>query len=393
MYFKNYLLLLFGFIVTGCAKQYPISGKLMCTDENSKYRMYLIDPQEFDAVLSSYLGKVIDSAHVESGGRFYFNLNTLPKEDALLFVAVQPWDEKFPNKLNTDDLKEANFLPVIFNNKENIYITANADSVLHSASMKNPSAKNRAVLDFVKEYFNLLDKFDNFTSNVDEHSLIEKESNEFQLKKQIVESTLYQQDFTLTALAIRFAAPNGDYERIAEIIKNTCTTFQGNANGNPMYNQLCSKSKNLPLVPGDTFPVMQLPMLDGGEKSTSELWNNDLTLFDFWATWCAPCRKENTTTLVPLWTKENQNGFQIVGYALDSSENGWKNAIKKDGVDKWPHASHLQGDESPLFDALHIITIPSNYLVNKEGIIVAKNLHGETLRRFVTEYLNKKDKG
>lgn len=98
--------------------------------------------------------------------------------------------------------------------------------------------------------------------------------------------------------------------------------------------------------------------------------------------------KENKTTLVPLWQKYHNQGFQIVGYALDSSQKGWEKAMQSDGVDKWINASHLQGDESPVFDILHLTTIPSNYLIDSSGVIVAKNLHGEALTNFVQKYLN-----
>ncbi|MBK8347058.1 MAG: hypothetical protein IPL08_05325 [Saprospiraceae bacterium] len=79
----------------------------------------------------------------------------------------------------------------------------------------------------------------------------------------------------------------------------------------------------------------------------------------------------------------------MIGYALDSSENGWKNAIKTDGADRWQHASHLNGDDSPLFRQLKISTIPANYLIGPDGTILAKNLHGDDMYQWVKTYLKK----
>ena len=92
---------------------------------------------------------------------------------------------------------------------------------------------------------------------------------------------------------------------------------------------------------------------------------------------------------MPLWDQFHDQGFQIIGYALDSSEKGWENAITKDGADRWLHASHLQGDVSPLFEKLKMTTIPANYLVDQNGMILAKNLHGEEMTQWVADYLKK----
>src|SRR5690606_6099691 len=97
---------------------------------------------------------------------------------------------------------------------------------------------------------------------------------------------------------------------------------------------------------------------------------------------------ENKETLVPLWDTFHDKGLQIIGYALDSSHKGWENAIIKDGANRWIHASHLEGDVSPFLDKLKITTIPANYVIDKNGVILAKNLHGDELYQWVAEYLN-----
>ena len=96
---------------------------------------------------------------------------------------------------------------------------------------------------------------------------------------------------------------------------------------------------------------------------------------------------ENRKVLLPLWEKYNADGFQIIAYGLESSRKAWDNAIKKDGANLWLHASHLQGDQNPLMDALRLKTIPANFLLDPEGRVLAKNLHGEELMAFVADYM------
>ena len=95
----------------------------------------------------------------------------------------------------------------------------------------------------------------------------------------------------------------------------------------------------------------------------------------------------NREVLAPLWAQYRDSGFAIVGYALDSSPGAWKTAIQKDAA-AWPQASHLGGDTSPFLDTLHVTTIPASFLLDSDGRVVAKNLHGDALRAFVDQFLN-----
>ncbi len=108
---------------------------------------------------------------------------------------------------------------------------------------------------------------------------------------------------------------------------------------------------------------------------------------DIWASWCAPCRKESREVLTPLWHDFQDKGLQIIGYSIDANENAWKSAILKDGAN-WKQASHLTGDSTPFMETLRITTIPANYLLDGDGKILAKNLHGDDLGDFVKRYFN-----
>ena len=111
-----------------------------------------------------------------------------------------------------------------------------------------------------------------------------------------------------------------------------------------------------------------------------------IVLIDFWASWCAPCRKENPT-LVKLYSKYQKKGFTILSVSLDEDLNEWKNAILTDGL-VWPnHVSDLLGWESSMINLYSIEAIPHTILVNKEGKIIGKDLRGPALEQKIAEII------
>ncbi len=152
---------------------------------------------------------------------------------------------------------------------------------------------------------------------------------------------------------------------------------------------LLSQYEN-PIEVGETAPDFTAPSINGSDVTLSEeVSKNNVTLLDFWAAWCRPCRVENPN-LVRLYKSYNKDGFDIIGVSLDRTKEQWEQAVEDDNL-LWTQVSNLNFWNDPIARRYSIRAIPQSFLINKEGVVIGKNLRGNDLEESIKFALSLND--
>lgn len=211
----------------------------------------------------------------------------------------------------------------------------------------------------------------------------ERAEQDMQRKKEMVEehpnsivSVLILQDMVNSGMTTSKEAKEY-YNNLSSDVQNTQL--------GQMLNETISRMSQVEI--GSKAPEFTAPTPDGGELALNDVLGK-VTLVDFWASWCKPCRDENPN-IARVYRKYHDQGLNILGVSLDrpGQKERWVQAIAEDSL-AWNHVSHLMYWDDPVARKYGIRGIPAAFLLDENGVIVAKDLRGKALEDKVAELLS-----
>ena len=370
---KQVFIALVALLIIGCAKEkegYSISGDLKNMEDGKM--VYVL---ELDA---NNQPKVIDSVAVKDGEFFlqmpvvqtpnlsFINIEGI--EGNVLFISE---NEPVEFKIYTDSIQASEVSGgeenKVFRNYLNHLKDLNTKVTTVRTDMRNNMMGSKDSLTMVK-----LQKEEEAIRNSD-----------LAHKKQIVKE--HKDNFVSVLVLtdmLNLQAParevNELYTTISEDLKQT-----------PLAKSL-KQNLEVMLVTevGSKAPEFEAPNPDGKVIALNEVLGK-VTLLDFWASWCKPCRMENPN-VVNVFNKYHDKGFNIIQVSLDreGQHDKWVEAIKEDNL-TWNHESNLQFWNDPVARLYNIKAIPAAFLLDENGVIVATNLRGDALEAKVKEMIEK----
>ncbi|TNE50295.1 MAG: TlpA family protein disulfide reductase [Bacteroidetes bacterium] len=371
-----------------CAQHHPAAAEVtgqVTLQPDWQPRLYVVRPQYYRQVLAPYEGRVIDTIDLEPDGSFQYVFPDTA-EKTLYVLYAQPTDSRYPNGIEELPARE-NYITLIPEPGAPIVLNADISALNRSYRLKQANAESHTLAQLRDCRAPLY--LEEAQTDTDEETDTHGNAG---ARKAVNEALDHFLDTSRTALplfvAFRLRAGDNEFRDRPEFSLQVLDRLRTLAPGHPWVDQLAFflQPDRLPVLKGEKMPDFALPTPEGDTLHLSDL-RARLLLVDFWASWCAPCRLETREVIRPLYEQYHEKGFNVLGVSIDRSRTAWMAAIEKDGA-IWPNVSDLLGDPSPVRQSLKFEYIPANYLLDAEGRLLARNVHGDTLRELVRQYLS-----
>jgi peroxiredoxin len=330
--------------------------------------------------------KPIDTVKIKDGK---FTIKGSSKEPEIMLLQVEALQGKVPFILENGDIEvivdkdsiQKSKLSGTFNN--DVFSKFNVDVVkFQKDSQKKMTAFQNANMAKMKA---AQEAKDTITINklMKEYQVLQKAGMDFYVK--FAESN---PKALISALIVdsMLNDPSVDLVRAKKIFASFSPELKKYKPGKSIQSKLDKIAKPIAAAAevGTIAPDFSAPNPDGKSISLKESLGK-VTIIDFWASWCNPCRAENPN-VVALYNEFHSKGLNIIGVSLDKDAKKWKEAIAKDKL-TWNQVSNLKDFEDPIAVTYGINAIPSTFILDAKGTIVAKDLRGAELKAKVAALL------
>lgn len=365
-------------ILMSCSTKpgYQLTGKVAGADFNGKY-VYMYEFGKRDAA-------PLDSALVEKGA-FQFKGQQTPPALRVLRFAPDVMESVSPREVGPGQNRPYSAVLIL----ENAPLTVTLDTVSTIAG----TPENNAIQTFTNEVEKIQAEENEFASSIGNFDSL---STEAQAEVQAKSEAIFQRrldlagkfaEENLTKLSggyvFRIFSSYLDEARQLSIVAKADSTFKSVPGIDRVISRLDILAK---VAVGQKFTDFEMADMEGNMHKLSEyVGQGKYVLVDFWASWCPPCRKE-MPGLVETYKKYNKKGFDIVGISLDKDKEAWLAGVKDMNMG-WNQLSDLKFWESEGAALYGVNSIPHTILFDKEGIILAKDLHGEALNSKLAELI------
>jgi peroxiredoxin len=346
--------------------RFAITGKFLNADPKNK--VYLYGMASNNMVL-------LDSTNLSEKGEFKF-VNTKPEAD--FFRVNYGTNEYIVIAKNGDEIK----ISADLHDKSQHYMVSGADDADKLAEFNDLKVKHQAKIIAISNEFE-----QKVSANPDKRDeLLQQLTPAYshamnELNQAIINFANHNASSLVSFYAISLVNPVGNEQAMVTYADKVDAKLKQNS---AVKNFVEKVAKLKALQIGQIAPEFTINSIDGKPIKLTD-YRGKYVLLDFWASWCGPCRTENPNVVKAYQTYKGRN-FTILGISLDKDKTAWAQAVKQDGL-TWAQAGELKDFEGETARLYQIEAIPSSFLLDPSGKIIARDLRGQELDAFLNKTL------
>jgi peroxiredoxin len=368
---KQFLIVIILFSILGCQEDpegYAISGKVENLEDGKMVYVSELDennqPKKVDSVQVENGKFLLDLAEVDNPKLSFLNLEG--QQGNVIFIAE---NKPISFQMNKDSLNTSK-------------VTGGKENELFYSYLGHLKDLNKTAM-IIRT-----DMREEFTSTRDSAKIVALQQEEEGLKDQDLKfkKNFVQENpdkfvsvLVLTDM-LNMGAPSNEVKELYAVLSEDLKK------GSLAMSLKENLDKRSAVDIGSKAPEFTAPNPQGEQIALKDALGK-VTLIDFWAAWCKPCRVENPN-IVKTYNNYHEEGFNIIGVSLDreGQKDRWMQAIEEDNL-TWTQVSNLQFWDEPVAQLYGVRAIPAQFILDENGVIVAKNLRGDDLDAKVKELL------